>query len=56
MGEELNPVFIDAFPPAGVNSGKIVTYLNQIDHIQISGGLDILKPKIFRMGHMLPVV
>jgi alanine-glyoxylate transaminase/serine-glyoxylate transaminase/serine-pyruvate transaminase len=54
--EELNPVLTAAYPPAGVDSGEIVTYLNKVHHIQISGGLGVLKPKIFRIGHMSPVV
>ncbi|MDO9546175.1 MAG: alanine--glyoxylate aminotransferase family protein [Pelolinea sp.] len=54
--EELNPVLTAAYSPAGVDSGEIVTYLNEAHHIQISGGLGFLKPKIFRVGHMSPVI
>ena len=36
--EELNSVFITAYPPAGVDSGEIVTNLKQVRHVQISDG------------------
>jgi alanine-glyoxylate transaminase/serine-glyoxylate transaminase/serine-pyruvate transaminase len=54
--EILNPVLTAAFPPNGVNSGKVVEFLLEKHHIQISGGLGELKPKIFRIGHMSPVI
>jgi alanine-glyoxylate transaminase/serine-glyoxylate transaminase/serine-pyruvate transaminase len=54
--KDLNPVLTAAFPPAGVDSGAIVDYLLNKHKIQISGGLGHLKPKIFRIGHMSPVI
>jgi len=54
--EELNPVLTAAYPPAGIDSGAVVNYLLDKHHIQISGGLGHLKPKIFRIGHMSPVI
>lgn len=54
--EILNPVLTAAYPPQGVDSGKVVEYLLNEHHIQISGGLGALKPKIFRIGHMSPVI
>lgn len=54
--EELNPVLTAAYPPDGVESGTVVDYLLNEHHIQISGGLGHLKPKIFRIGHMSPVI
>jgi alanine-glyoxylate transaminase/serine-glyoxylate transaminase/serine-pyruvate transaminase len=54
--EELNPVLTAAYSPEGVNSGKIVEYLLNEHHIQISTGLGELKTSIFRVGHMSPVL
>ena len=54
--EALNPVLTAAYPPEGIDSAKVVDYLLNEHHIQISGGLGALKPKIFRIGHMSPVV
>lgn len=54
--EALNPVLTAAFPPKGIESGVIVDYLLKEHRIQISGGLGHLKPKIFRIGHMSPVI
>jgi alanine-glyoxylate transaminase/serine-glyoxylate transaminase/serine-pyruvate transaminase len=54
--EALNPVLTAAYPPDGIDSGKVVDYLLNEHHIQISGGLGALKPKIFRIGHMSPVI
>lgn len=53
---DLNPVLTAAYPPQGVDSGKVVDYLINEHHIQISGGLGHLKPKVFRVGHMSPVI
>ncbi len=54
--EELNPVLTAGVAPAGVNSAEIVKYLLNEYAIQISGGLGELKSKIFRIGHMSPVM
>ena len=54
--EALNPVLTAAYPPEGVDSGRVVDFLLDEHHIQISGGLGTLKPKIFRIGHMSPVI
>lgn len=54
--EVLNPVLTAAYPPDGVDSAKVVDYLLNEHHIQISGGLGALKSKIFRIGHMSPVI
>ena len=54
--EDLNPVLTAAYPPVGIDSGAVVNYLLDKHHIQISGGLGHLKPKIFRIGHMSPVI
>jgi len=53
---ELNPVLTAAYMPDGINSGDVVTFLKENHHIQISGGLGSLKPKMIRIGHMSPVV
>lgn len=53
---DMNPVLTAAYPPDGVESGAIVDYLLERHNIQISGGLGHLKPKIFRIGHMSPVI
>ncbi len=52
----LNPVLTAAYPPEGIDSAKVVDYLLNEHNIQISGGLGVLKPKIFRIGHMSPVI
>jgi alanine-glyoxylate transaminase/serine-glyoxylate transaminase/serine-pyruvate transaminase len=54
--EAINPVLTAAYPPAGIDSGAIVNYLLKEHQIQISGGLGHLKPKIFRIGHMSPII
>jgi alanine-glyoxylate transaminase/serine-glyoxylate transaminase/serine-pyruvate transaminase len=54
--EDLNPVLTAAYPPEGIDSAVIVDYLLEKHHIQISSGLGHLKPKIFRIGHMSPVI
>lgn len=54
--EIMNPVLTAARPPEGVGSDQIVKYLLDEHRIQISGGLGELKKKIFRIGHMSPVV
>ncbi|HUV16336.1 MAG TPA: alanine--glyoxylate aminotransferase family protein [Pelolinea sp.] len=54
--KDLNPVLTAAYPPEGVESSEVVDYLLKEHHIQISGGLGALKPIIFRIGHMSPVI
>lgn len=54
--EEMNPVLTAAFSPEGVDSSAIVDYLLKEDNIQISGGLGHLKNRVFRIGHMSPVI
>jgi alanine-glyoxylate transaminase/serine-glyoxylate transaminase/serine-pyruvate transaminase len=54
--EILNPVLTAAYPPEGVDSAKVVDYLLNEHHIQISSGLGALKSRIFRIGHMSPVI
>jgi alanine-glyoxylate transaminase/serine-glyoxylate transaminase/serine-pyruvate transaminase len=53
---DMNPVLTAAYPPQGVESGKIVHFLEDKYRIHISGGLGDLKTKIFRIGHMSPVL
>lgn len=54
--EEMNPVLTAAFSPEGIDSRAIVDYLLKEDNIQISGGLGHLKNRVFRIGHMSPVI
>ena len=54
--EEMSPVLTAAFPPAEVPSSEIVKYLLNEHNIQISGGLGDLRTKIFRIGHMSPIL
>ncbi len=54
--DNLNPVLTAAYPPVGNESSDVVEYLLNRHQIQISGGLGDLKKKIFRIGHMSPVL
>ena len=54
--ELMNPVLTAAWAPAGVPSGKIISYLETCCGIKISSGLGDLKEKLIRVGHMSPVV
>jgi alanine-glyoxylate transaminase/serine-glyoxylate transaminase/serine-pyruvate transaminase len=54
--EALNPVLTAAYPPDDIDSGRVMDYLLNEHHIQISSGLGALKSKIFRIGHMSPVI
>ena len=54
--EEMNPVLTAAFSPEGIDSRAIVDYLLKEDNIQISGGLGHLENRVFRIGHMSPVI
>jgi alanine-glyoxylate transaminase/serine-glyoxylate transaminase/serine-pyruvate transaminase len=51
------PVLTAAYGPPGVATGEIVSYMAEVHHTKIAGGLgDQLKDKIFRIGHMSPTV
>ncbi len=50
------PVLTAAYGPPGVPTSKIVDYMAEQRGIKISGGLGSLKDKIFRVGHMSPVL
>lgn len=52
----LSPVLTAGLAPEGVSSLKIVEYLGKVHHIKISPGLGALKEKIFRVGHMSPIL
>ena len=54
--DELSPVLTAAYPPEGVASNQVVKYLLDQYGIQISGGLGDLRYKIFRIGHMSPIL
>lgn len=52
----LAPVLTAAYIPGGISSGKIVSYMENVHQIKISGGLGALKEKLIRIGHMSPTV
>ena len=54
--EMMNPVLTAGVMPAGQDSADIVQYLLDEYAVQISGGLGTLKPKMFRIGHMSPIM
>ncbi|MCL4559060.1 MAG: alanine--glyoxylate aminotransferase family protein [Chloroflexi bacterium] len=54
--ELMAPVLTTAYGPAGVPTGEIVNYLAETHQIKIAGGLGALKDKVFRIGHMSPMV
>jgi alanine-glyoxylate transaminase/serine-glyoxylate transaminase/serine-pyruvate transaminase len=54
--EEMTPVLTAAYPPEGVPSSKILSFLYDRYHIKISPGLGDLHETIFRIGHMSPIV
>jgi alanine-glyoxylate transaminase/serine-glyoxylate transaminase/serine-pyruvate transaminase len=54
--DQLSPVLTAGVTPEGISSLKIVDYLMQEYGIKISSGLGALKEKIFRIGHMSPLV
>jgi alanine-glyoxylate transaminase/serine-glyoxylate transaminase/serine-pyruvate transaminase len=53
---KMNPVLTAGVSPQGINSAEIVKYLLDEYAVQISGGLGELKTKIFRIGHMSPIM
>ncbi len=52
----MNPVLTAGVMPEGHDSANIVKYLLDEYAIQISGGLGTLKSKMFRIGHMSPIM
>lgn len=54
--DALSPVLTAALAPEGTSSLKIVEFLGRVHHIKISPGLGALKEKIFRVGHMSPIL
>jgi len=55
--ELLAAVLTAAYGPPGVPTGEIVTYMAEVHHTKIAGGLgQQLKDKIIRIGHMSPTV
>ncbi|HAF62324.1 MAG TPA: hypothetical protein DCK95_08360 [Anaerolineaceae bacterium] len=52
----MNPVLTAGVMPKGQDSASIVKYLLDEYAVQISGGLGALKSKIFRIGHMSPIM
>lgn len=54
--EMMAPVITAAFGPIGVPTSKIVSYMADVHRIKIAGGLGDLKDKVFRIGHMSPIV
>ena len=55
--ELMSPVLTAAYGPEGVPTSVIVSYMAEVHHIKIAGGLgDELKNKIFRIGHMAPSI
>jgi aspartate aminotransferase-like enzyme len=53
----LAPVLTAAYGPPGVPTGEIVSYMSEVHHTKIAGGLgEPLKDKIIRIGHMSPVL
>ncbi len=54
--EQMSPVLTAGICPDGISAGQVVTYLSEIHHIKISGGLGALKEKIIRLGTMSPQI
>ena len=55
--EWLAPVLTAAYGPPGIPTGEIVSYMAEVHHTKIAGGLgDPLRDKIIRIGHMSPTV
>jgi alanine-glyoxylate transaminase / serine-glyoxylate transaminase / serine-pyruvate transaminase len=50
------PVLTAAYGLPGIPTCEIVSFLETKHHIKISGGLGALKDKVFRIGHMSPVL
>jgi alanine-glyoxylate transaminase/serine-glyoxylate transaminase/serine-pyruvate transaminase len=55
--EFMSPLLTAVNSPQNVNSREIVDYVEAEHNIKIAGGLgDQLKEKIFRIGHMSPII
>jgi alanine-glyoxylate transaminase/serine-glyoxylate transaminase/serine-pyruvate transaminase len=55
--EVMAPVLTAAYGPAGVPTSEIVSYMSEVHHTKIAGGLgESLKDKIIRIGHMSPTL
>jgi alanine-glyoxylate transaminase/serine-glyoxylate transaminase/serine-pyruvate transaminase len=55
--ELLAPVLTAAYGPPGIPTGEIVSYMAEVHHTKIAGGLgDRLVDKIIRIGHMSPTL
>jgi alanine-glyoxylate transaminase/serine-glyoxylate transaminase/serine-pyruvate transaminase len=55
--ELLAPILTAAYGPPGVPTGEIVSYMAEVHHTKIAGGLGApLVDKIIRIGHMSPTV
>ena len=55
--ELMAPVLTAAYGPPGVPTGEIVSYMAEVHHTKIAGGLGApLVDKIIRIGHMSPTV
>jgi len=54
--EIMAPVLTAAYGPNGIPTSKIVEYLGEKHGIIIAGGLGKLKNKVFRIGHMSPII
>lgn len=55
--ELMAPVITAAYGPPGVPTGEIVSYMSQVHHTKIAGGLgENLHDKIIRIGHMSPTL
>jgi alanine-glyoxylate transaminase / serine-glyoxylate transaminase / serine-pyruvate transaminase len=50
------PVLTAAYGLPGIPTCEIVSYLETQHSIKISGGLGALKDRVFRIGHMSPVL
>ena len=55
--DRMAPVLTAAYGPPGVRTSEIVSYMAEVHHTKIAGGLgDQLVDKIIRIGHMSPSV
>lgn len=54
--EDLSPVLTAAYPPSGVEIPRLMRYLERQHRIKVAPALGELKDKIFRIGHMSPVL
>jgi alanine-glyoxylate transaminase/serine-glyoxylate transaminase/serine-pyruvate transaminase len=54
--EALSPVLTAAYPPPGVAVADLMQYLEQEHRIKIAPALGELAGKLFRIGHMSPVI